>query len=158
MKMMKRRCPRAAEAGYSLIEVILAIAILAGVLISIGSMFALGGRQVKTGKTMTEATVLVQDIMEEFDKMSFNGLYTGLGATASDTSMTVDSATLGSPIESWQAEIERKLNNGSASVTILPVGAGTPNFGTAAGIRLTVSLSWTELGRQQTVSASTVRF
>jgi type II secretory pathway pseudopilin PulG len=157
MKITKRNT-RAQESGFSLIEVILAIGILAGVLISIGSMFALGGRQVKSGKTMTEATVLVQDIMEQFDKLSFNGLYTALGATTSDTSKTVDSATSGSPVEPWQAEIERKLNNGSASVTILPIGPGTPNFGTAAGIRLTVSLSWTELGRQQTVSASTVRF
>jgi type II secretory pathway pseudopilin PulG len=155
---INRRNTRAEESGFSLIEVILAIGILAGVLISIGSMFALGGRQVKSGKTMTEATVLVQDIMEEFDKLSFNGLSTGLAATTSDRSKTDDSANSGSPVEPWQAEIERKLNNGSASVTILPIGPGTPNFGTAAGIRLTVSLSWTELGRQQTVSASTVRF
>ena len=46
------------EQGFSLIEVVIAIGILAGVLLSICSMFILGGRQLKTGKTMTEATTI----------------------------------------------------------------------------------------------------
>ncbi|MBI4169480.1 MAG: hypothetical protein HY510_06025, partial [Acidobacteria bacterium] len=75
--------------GFSLVEVILAIGILAGVLISISSMFMLGGRQVKVGKTITVATVLCHDIMETFDARSFNALYTDLGAAAGDTTKTV---------------------------------------------------------------------
>jgi type II secretory pathway pseudopilin PulG len=147
-----------AERGFSLIEVILAIGIMAGVLISISSMFVLGGRQVKGGKTMTEATVLAHDLMEEFDSASFTGLYTGLGAAGTDTTKTVLSTTGGSPIAAWQAEIDGKLENGVAEVNILPIGPGTPDFATADGIKLTVTVSWSELGRAQSVSVATVRF
>lgn len=146
------------ERGFSLVEVIIAIGVLAGLLLSIATMFILGGRQVKNGKTITQATALVQDIMEEFDRASFVGLYTTLGAASTDTTRTVLSTTTGSPIQGWQSEIQRKLEGGSATVTIDAVGNGTPNFGTAAGIRLTVGIAWNELGQAHQVRMSTVRF
>jgi len=147
-----------AERGFSLVEVVIAIGVLAGVLLSICSMFILGGRQVKTGKTITEATAISHAIMESFDTLSFTALYTTFGAAATDTTKTVTSTTTGTPITPWQTEIDRKLQGGVATVTLLPEGPATPNFGTATGIRITVALTWTELGRAQTVTLSTVRF
>jgi len=146
------------DGGFSLVEVIIAIGVLAGLLLSVASMFILGGRQVKAGKTITEATTLAQDMMEEFDRASFTSLYTILGAATTDTTRTVVSTTTGSPIAGWQTEIARKLANGAATVRIDAVGTGTPDFGTAAGIRLTIDIAWNELGRPQTVKLSTVRF
>ena len=146
------------ESGFSLIEVILAIGVLSGVLLSIASMFIMGGRQVKTGKTITEATALTQDLMEAFDKQSFTSLYTQLGAATTDSTFTVLSTTTGSPIASWQTEIGRKFANGVGQVTIDAVGNGTPTFGSCTGIKLTATLSWSELGRPQSVKLSTVRF
>ena len=159
MRTMNRtRVGTSPEAGFSLIEVVIAIGVLAGVMLSIASMFILGGRQVKTGKTLTEATTLAQDLMEQFDKESYTSLYLNLGAVATDSTRTVQSTTGGSPIQGWQAEIARKLANGAASVRLDAMGPGTPNFGTAAGIKVTVTLSWNELGRAQSVGLSTVRF
>lgn len=158
MRAMERNGTTRTEAGFSLIEVVIAIGVLAGVLLSIASMFIMGGRQVKTGKTMTEATTLAQDLMEQFDKESFTSLYLNLGAVATDSTRTVLSTTTGSPIQGWQTEIGRKLANGSASVRLDAMGPGTPNFGAAAGIKVTVTLSWNELGRGQNVAMSTVRF
>ena len=149
---------RRSERGFNLIEVTIAIGVLAGVMLSIASMFILGGRQVKTGKTITEATVLAQDLMEQFDKESFTSLWTNLGAAWTDSTRTVLSTTTGSPIQGWQAEIIRKLQNGAASVTLDAMGPGTPNFGNATGIKVSVILSWNELGRPQSVRLSTVRF
>ena len=146
------------EQGFSLIEVVVAIGVLAGVLLSICSMFIMGGRQLKTGKTMTEATTIAHDIMETFDKLSFTALYTTFGAATTDTTKTVASNSGVNAISPWQPEITRKLDNGSASVTVLAMGPGTPNFGSALGIRMSVTVTWTELGRQQTVSLSTTRF
>lgn len=146
------------ERGFNLIEVTIAIGVLAGVMLSIASMFILGGRQVKTGKTITEATVLAGDLMEQFDKESFTSLWTNLGAASTDSTRTDLSTTTGSPIQGWQTEIIRKLQNGSASVTIDAMGPGTPNFGNATGIKVTVIVSWSELGRPQSVRLSTVRF
>jgi len=155
---MERNRSGSVEAGFSLIEVVIAIGVLAGVMLSIASMFIMGGRQVKTGKTLTEATTLAQDLMEQFDKESFNSLYLNLGAASTDTTRTVLSTTTGSPIQAWQTEIARKLNSGSASVRLDAMGPSSPNFGTAAGIKVTVTLSWNELGRAQSVGLSTVRF
>jgi Tfp pilus assembly protein PilV len=158
MRIMERNRSGSGEAGFSLIEVVIAIGVLAGVMLSIASMFIMGGRQVKTGKTLTEATTLAQDLMEQFDKESFNSLYLNLGAASTDTTRTVLSTTTGSPIQAWQTEIARKLNSGSASVRLDAMGPSSPNFGTAAGIKVTVTLSWNELGRAQSVGLSTVRF
>jgi Tfp pilus assembly protein PilV len=146
------------EAGFSLIEVIIAIGVLAAVLLSIASMFILGGRQVKTGKTITEATTLVQDIMASYDQQSFVSLYTSLGAADTDTTRTVSTATTGSPIAAWQPQIDSKLAGGAATLTVDAVGNGTPNFGSAAGIKVTVAVTWSELGRPETVRLSTMRF
>src|SRR2546422_11361066 len=105
---------RNGERGFSLIEVVLAIGILAGVLLSICSMFILGGRQLKTGKTMTEATAIAHDIMETFDKLSFTSLYTTFGATTSTTSVTAVSTGMANPVTPWNADITRELEAGSA--------------------------------------------
>jgi type II secretory pathway pseudopilin PulG len=158
MRVMQRKGQQDPEQGFSLIEVVIAIGVLAGVLLSIASMFILGGRQVKTGKTLTEATALAQGLMEQFDKESYNSLYLNLGAVATDTTRTVLSTSIGSPIQSWQTEIARKLNSGLASVRIDAMGPSAPNFGSAAGIKVTVTLNWNELGRQHSVAMSTVRF
>jgi len=153
----RQAAERKAERGFSLVEVIIAIGVLAGVLISIASMFILGGRQVKTGKTITEATALCHDIMENFDLQSFTALYTNMGAASTATTATVASNVVGSPLVPWQNEISRKLDGGVATATLLPMGPGTPNFGSAVALRLTITLTWSELGRPQSVSISTVR-
>jgi prepilin-type N-terminal cleavage/methylation domain-containing protein len=49
MRVMERNRSGSVEAGFSLIEVVIAIGVLAGVMLSIASMFIMGGRQVKTG-------------------------------------------------------------------------------------------------------------
>ena len=48
---------RQREQGFSLVEVILALGILAGVLISIAGLFIMGSKQVKSGRTSTFRTL-----------------------------------------------------------------------------------------------------
>ena len=147
------------ERGFSLVEVIIAIGVLAGVLVSISSMFILGGRQVKTGKTITEATTICHDIMETFDQKSFVGLYKDFGAADTDSSVSVSSTTALSKLNPWQAEITRKLDGGSATALIEAVGTGSPTqFKDAVAVKLTITTNWTELGRPQTVTITTLRF
>jgi Tfp pilus assembly protein PilV len=149
---------RTRQEGFSLIEVIIAIGVFAGVILSIASMFILGGRQVKTGKTITEATTLAHDLMEQFDKESYQSLYTNFGAATTDTTVTIASTTTGTLITPWQAEIIRKLSSGSATARLDAMGPGSPNFGASTGVKVTITLSWNELGRAQSVQLSTVRF
>ncbi len=55
------------DGGFSLVEVIIAIGVLAGVLLSIASMFMLGGRQVKAGKPLGQD----QFLFGNFDRSAF---------------------------------------------------------------------------------------
>jgi len=150
------RSGQSGEKGFSLVEVVIAIGVLAGVLLSICSMFIMGGRQLKGGKTMTEATALAHDIMETFDKLSFNSLYTTFGAIDTSTTISVTTSTGSNVITPWKLEVTRKLENGVATARLDPVG-GT-NFGNAIGIKMTVTVTWNELGRAQTVALTTIRF
>ena len=71
---------------------------------------------------------------------------------------TADSTTGGSILEPWQPGIDGKLENGSATVTVTPLGPGTPNFGAATAIRVVISVNWNELGRPKSVRMSSIRF
>ncbi len=153
-----RAAQTTSERGFSLIEVIVAIAVLASVLISVASMFMLGGRQVKAGKTTTEAVALCNDIMESFAKQSFTALYTNMGAASTDSTKTAASNVVTSPLAPWQTQISQKLDNGVATATVTAIGPGTPTFGSAVAIRLTVTLNWNELARPESMEISTVRF
>ena len=46
---------RRGDSGFSLVEVVIAMALLAGVLIAISGLFIIGGAQVKSGRKSTEA-------------------------------------------------------------------------------------------------------
>ena len=147
---------KSGEAGFSLIEVVIAIGVLAGVLLSICSMFILGARQLKGGKTMTEATTIAHDIMETFDKLSFNSLYTTFGATSSSTTVTIATNSGTTAITPFAANITQKLASGVATARLDPIG-GT-NFGNCLAIKMTVTVTWSEVGRAQTIALSTIRF
>jgi len=76
----------AKERGFSLIEVTIAMGLLATVLISIASLFIMGGKQVKNGKSTTTAVALTHEIMERIDQLSYSQVYTWFGGTDSSTS------------------------------------------------------------------------
>ena len=66
---------RREEAGYSLIEVLAASVLLAGVLISIMTMFIYGGQNINSGKLMTKATSIATDALEEFRRLNYVQCY-----------------------------------------------------------------------------------
>ena len=146
------------QSGFSLLEVIIALGMLAGVLIAIGSMLILGGRQIRAGRNLTAATTLARDLMETYGKRAYVTLAADLGAAPNENAKSVSSTTRGSPIQSWQARINRQLHDGSATVSILPLGGGAASFASAAGIRVSVTVTWRERGWPRSVVLSTVRF
>ena len=83
---------RQREQGFSLVEVILALGILAGVLISIAGLFIMGSKQVKSGRTSTEALSVARAVLEEMDGWGFRQTYQlfGVDGTA-NTTATIDS-------------------------------------------------------------------
>lgn len=148
------------QGGFSLIEVTLALGLLATVLISIASMFILGGKQVHQGKSTTSATAVGQTIMERIDQLPYVETYRYFGGTDTSTSVAVLTTNAGNNANQWQAEVQSRLGpNALGTIQITPLGSASPlNMGSASALRVRVSVIWTELGRVRNVSLQTIRF
>lgn len=159
------------ERGFNLIEVVIALALLAAVLLTISGLFIQGSQSVNTGRDLTEATSLATDILEQMDKWAFSQLYTNFAKTSGDVAFTVSSispppAAAPTPVlfnatlqGMCQTKINQRLPNASAWVTVSPLGTTAPDhFDTAKGIRVKVTVYWTLKLKPRSVSLETVRF
>ena len=148
------------EGGFSLIEVTMALGLLATVLISISSLFILGGKQVKNGKSTTASAAITHEIMERIEQLAYTQTYTWFGGTDSSTSLSVSTTTGGNNANQWQAEIATKLGpQASGTIIVTPVGTASPlNMGSAHALRVQVTVTWNELGRTKTSTLEAVRF
>jgi prepilin-type N-terminal cleavage/methylation domain-containing protein len=75
--------------GYSLIEVLVAIAITSVVLLTVLSLFYMGRRNVYGGKQMTEATAVATRIMEDLEQMTSAQLRSNFNLTDTPLPATV---------------------------------------------------------------------
>jgi len=160
-KVAEERRSAAKERGFSLIEVTIAMGLLATVLISIASLFIMGGKQVKNGKSTTTAVALTHEIMERIDQLSYSQVYTWFGGTDSSTSLSVPTTTLGNQANQWQAEIAGKLGGqafGTIAVTPLGGTVSPPTMVSSQVLQVQVTLNWNELGRTKTLRLRTLRF
>ena len=156
--------------GFSLIEVIVALALLAAVLLTISGLFIQGGQSVNTGRDLTEATSIATSILEHMDKWAYNQLYTNFCVTSSSaafsftTSPAPGCATFnaipgaGAGTSTWQSEINKRLPNAKATIEVTPIGSTNGHFDTAKGIRVKVTVDWVLKLRARQVSLETVRF
>ena len=157
---------RTDQRGFSLVEVVVALGLLAGVLISIAGLFILGGRQVKSGRTVTEATSVARGILEEIDGWGFRQTYQMFGSDGSATSLTVNSRT-NAYAQKWQPILDEKLVDAQAEIqvqSLIPTGA-VPNLNVTRYMRVLVTVSWQEnttdtagaARRERSVRLGTVR-
>ena len=158
------------ENGFSLIEVVIALGLLAGVLIAIAGLFILGGRSVKSGRTSSEALAMGREIVEEMNAWGFSQLWSNFGYTGKAKTYTADTKTcVTTDCTGWQSALVAKLGS-TAHATIqldsvaqvVPVVVAVPDFVDAGGavtaknVRLTVTVLWTEVpGRKRQVSVVT---
>jgi prepilin-type N-terminal cleavage/methylation domain-containing protein len=157
------------ERGFSLIEVVVALGILAGVLIAIAGMFVMGGRSVKSGRTSSEALAAGREIVEEMNAWGFSQLWENFGLAGTANTYTVDTKTcVTADCTGWQNALVAKLGTtahatikiDSVSQAALPVldfvdGAGTV---LARNVRVTVNVLWTQVpSRSRQVSVVTLR-
>ncbi len=76
---------RRREAGYNLIEVIIAVALLATVILTIITLFYMGRRNVYAGKEMTHAVSTSTRMAEDISGMSAADFYTAFNITSAST-------------------------------------------------------------------------
>ncbi len=161
------------QAGYSLIEVLAASALLLGVLLAIMGMFIYGGRSVQSGKLMTKATAIAEDILEEFRKFSYAQTYQVINDTADPNTTQVHTwnsrtSTFPPPsdaayqaiLNAWKQQAEKELPQGTGEIIITV--RGLKDLGTGSGptaeawakariLQIVVSVKWKEQRRQRSV-------
>lgn len=149
---------RRTQAGFSLVEVILALGLLAMVLISIAGLFLLGGSQVRSGRSSSEALSVARAIVEEMEGWGFRDAYGRWGFDGAATSYIVDTR-VNAAATRWQAELDSMLRRAYGRIEIFSLGSGgmPPALNRTRAIRVVVTVHWDEGGRQRSVSLGTVR-
>ena len=89
------------ERGFSLVEIVVALGLLAFVLISIAGLFIIGGKQIKSGRTSSEAMALAREIHEEMNAWGYTQLWSVFGYNGQAATYTVDTRT-NAACTAWQ--------------------------------------------------------
>lgn len=146
------------ERGFSLIEVLLALGLLAAVLISTTWLLVIGSYQVKSGRTASEALSVAGTILEEMQGWGFQQTYLAYGLNGSATSYTIDTRT-NSYASKWQSALDAKLRNSYAIVELESMSSsGTPPpLASTQTIGITVRIFWEEGERPRDIRVRTVR-
>ena len=150
------------QRGFSLIEVVVALALMAGVLISIAGLFVIGARQVESGRESTEALSVARGIIEQINKWGFHQTYQLFGASGTAATYTFDTRTITDPpttgMAKWQPMLSQKIPGSYATITVTSLGPGTPPIlSDTRAMRVVVTVRWAEQLRQRQVMLATVR-
>ena len=164
-----RRIQRS-EHGYSLVECLVAGGLLAGVLLSITGLFAVGSNSVKSGREMTKATAIANAAMEQVLAWPYDKVYGFAGAVPGDQTKDwntdmANPAWAGSPDDvadwtasanGWRDDIRAQLAKGILRYRVegiarLPAALdpGLTTFLNAEFVRVTVTVEWTEKGNRR---------
>jgi Tfp pilus assembly protein PilV len=145
-------------AGFSLVEVVIALGLLAGVLIAISGLFVLANRQLDGGRKQSIALAAARDILEEMDGWGFRQIYSSFGFDGAASAYAVDTRT-SAHTGGWQAELESNLGEAHAEILIeaaVDSGSGLA-LRDARAIRVRITVHWTEGLRSRQVRLATVR-
>ena len=155
--------------GFSLIEVLVAVALLAVILLALFSLVSIGVQRAYSGKKMTQASIVAQAAMERANVYEAHTLL-GATATASEVTQTwtktgtADADTTPADVTGTNAEaIERNAwrkilkdadlpaetdKPATLKVTVTAMPAAS-TFGNAAMERIVVDLTWYEWGTRE---------
>jgi type II secretory pathway pseudopilin PulG len=150
---------RARAAGFSLIEVVLALGLLAMVLISISGLFILGARQVRSGRSSSEALSVARAILEDMEGWGFRQVYERFGLAGAEVSYQVDSRANAYAVP-WQDELTSMIPGSYATIDLLSLGSPggpAPVLGRTQAIRILVTIHWNEGSRGRQLQLGTVR-
>lgn len=149
------------ERGFSLVEVVIALGLMAGVLISVAGLFVVGGKSLSSGRNSTEALAVGRQIVEEMNGWGFRQTYGLYGFDGAANNYSVDTRT-NAYASKWQPTLTERLGpDAFATVQINSlVASGTPPVMSASNckaIRVVVTVFWNEGARGRNVAVGTVR-
>jgi len=174
------RSRRNAQAGFNLIEVLIAMALLSTVLLSVVTLFYMGRSNVYSGKQLTRATsvsvhasedlnaLAAQDFLDAFNitAATTTGSNTVAGTQYADSivrSVKVDAGGTNDPqgyLTRWQGYLTPdRVYNGNLTLVVLPSDfTDAADVTTARLIRIVVVTQWSERNRPRTVLMETTKF
>ena len=151
---------RGSEAGFTLVEVIVALGLLASVLLVMAHLFALANQQLDGGRNQSHALAVAKDVLEEMGSWGFEQSWAHYGFDGSASSYTIDS-TSDAFAAKWQSVLEQELDHCRAEILVESVDESPPGpaLRDADAIRIRVTVFWDEqVGRRsRSVSLATVR-
>lgn len=170
MTLQPTRTARRDARGFSLVEVLIASALLAAVLISISGMFIAGTQSVRSGRELTKATTIANSLVEETLGWNYDFVWGITGGAATDETGEVttaeatpayegdaeDVAAWTATVDRWRELVESELAQGVVRYRVDGVGrVPTPGnshletFTDADLLRVTVTIDWVEAGGRQ---------
>lgn len=149
---------RTRSAGFSFVEVLVALSILTGVLLAVAGMFVVANRLLYSGRNQTVALSIARDIVEEMDGWYYAQTWTEYGLDGSASDYVVDSR-VNAFASKWQAALDRELIDSRAEVRLnaLADGGPPPALSASSALRVSVEVHWNDGKRQRSVSLATVR-
>ena len=146
--------PKPRQSGFSLAEVLVAVALLGVILLALFGLVTAGVRRAYGGKKMTQATMIAQAVMEQ---ANVYGAHTLLGADGDDTTAEIVWTRSGATVSpttgpaAWRtmlASADLPLSpSPTLTVNVTPLPAG--EFDDAAMERITVDLVWYEFATRR---------
>ena len=134
---------------------VVALALLAGALISLTGLFLLGDEQVRGGGRSSQALATAASILEELALLGFRQSYRICGAAGGNgSSCRVDSRSQ-PRVAVWLEPFGRSLDDARALIEFDTVDGR--RLDDAAAIRVRVTVSWVEGNRRRSVRLITVR-
>jgi type II secretory pathway pseudopilin PulG len=155
------------ERGFSLVEVAVALGLLAGVLIAISGLFIIGAQQVKSGRTSSEGLAVAKEIHEEMLAWGFSQLWETFGYDGRSSDYVIDTRT-NPACGAWQSTLASKLGPSAYAIieisSVADATGAAGDFADASGnilaknVRMVVTVNWTEVpGRPRSVTVGTLR-
>ena len=133
-----------AQAGFSLIEVIVALGLMAGVLLSVAGVFVIGERQGARGRHQSTALAAAQTILEEISTWNYAATwerFDSIGDAATLTVATTDTNPASS-VSKWQPFLRDVLSNGRAQIRVESCAGA--NLNVSPAVRVVVTVLWDE--------------
>ena len=152
--------------GYNLIEVLIAMALLAWVVLVISGLFIYGQRGVHSGKTQTKAVSIVQKIHEDLKNLSGENKYKivnnagAMSASANalwdqDNLPSLPTTVLQNTADGWMTALAQLSINAQLDLTVTATIARTagtgPTLGNCLFFHYSVRIIWMEGPRRRTV-------
>lgn len=145
---------RRKESGFSMVEVLVALVVLAIGLLGIAALYLNSLQSGRTAIYRTQAITLAADLadrirMNRTAQAAYNSAFADDGAvvgTCSTTGGCSDGDLASTDLWNWKTEVAEQLPNGEGQVVVTaPVGAGEPTT-------YVVTVRWAEVGQATPVT------